>query len=158
MDIGSKAGWPAGALSNFSPHPFIFDGVECASMEGLLQSFKFDKPHIQEEVCKLVGLQAKRRGQKRNKAWKKVQTLWWKGVPMKRTSEIYWSLLNWAYGALGTNESFRKALLATQDAVLKHSIGNNDVSQTVLTEREFCRLLTDLREKIRKESLQVQES
>ena len=44
MDIGSKAIYPASALSNFSPHPFTFDGVECNSMEGLLQSFKFDKP------------------------------------------------------------------------------------------------------------------
>jgi len=68
MDI--RSGSPAGRLSNFSPHPFIFDGVECASMEGLLQSFKFDKPHIQAVVCQLVGIKAKRRGQKRNKAWK----------------------------------------------------------------------------------------
>ena len=148
MDIGSKAGWPAGALSNFSPHPFVFDGVECLSMEGLLQSFKFDKPHIQEEVCKLAGLQAKRRGQKRNKAWKKVQTLWWKGVPMRRSSEAYQILLERAYDALGNNESFKRALLATRDAVLTHSIGSSDAAQTVLTEREFCRLLTNLRERI----------
>ena len=37
MDIGSGNGYPSGALSNFSPHPFVFDGVECNSMEGLLQ-------------------------------------------------------------------------------------------------------------------------
>jgi predicted NAD-dependent protein-ADP-ribosyltransferase YbiA (DUF1768 family) len=70
MDIGSGKGFPMGNLSNFSPHPFIIDEVECASMEGFLQSLKFDKPHIQIEVCKLIGLQAKRRGQKRNKNWK----------------------------------------------------------------------------------------
>ncbi len=68
MDIGSKNGFPAGNLSNFAPHPFIFDGVKCASMEGLLQSFKFEKEHIQVEVCKLVGKEAKFRGQKRNLA------------------------------------------------------------------------------------------
>jgi len=148
MDIGSKAGWPAGALSNFSPHPFVIDGVQCASMEGFLQSLKFDKVHIQEEVCKLTGLMAKRRGQKRNKAWKKVQTLWWKGEPMMRRSVAYGALLERAFDALGTNDSFKRALLATRDAVLTHSIGNSDVSQTVLTEREFCRLLTNLREGI----------
>ena len=38
MDIGSKAGYPASALSNFASHPFVFDGVECASMEGLVQA------------------------------------------------------------------------------------------------------------------------
>lgn len=35
MDIGSKNGYPASALSNFAPHPFTIDGVECNSMEGL---------------------------------------------------------------------------------------------------------------------------
>ena len=70
MNIGSGNGYPADSLSNFHPHRFEFDGVECSSMEGLLQSFKFDKPHIQVEVCKLTGKAAKFRGQKRNKAWK----------------------------------------------------------------------------------------
>lgn len=148
MDVGSKAGWPSSALSNFAPHRFVFDGVECVSMEGFLQSLKFDKPHIQTEVCSLVGLQAKRRGQKRNKAWKRVQTLWWKGVPMKRNSAAYQTLLWNAYLELSKNDSFRRALLATRNAVLTHSIGSRDSSQTVLTEQEFCRILTDLRERI----------
>ncbi len=34
MDIGSGKEYPSNALSNFSPHPFVFDGVECNSMEG----------------------------------------------------------------------------------------------------------------------------
>jgi predicted NAD-dependent protein-ADP-ribosyltransferase YbiA (DUF1768 family) len=38
MDIGSGAGYPASALSNFSPHPFEIDGITCNSMEGFLQS------------------------------------------------------------------------------------------------------------------------
>ena len=35
MDIGSGKSYPAHALSNFAPHPFVFDGVECASLETL---------------------------------------------------------------------------------------------------------------------------
>ena len=42
MDISSGNGYPAGSLSNFAPHGFIIDGVECASMEGFLQSLKLD--------------------------------------------------------------------------------------------------------------------
>lgn len=34
MDIGSKNGYPASALSNFAPHLFELDGVKCNSMEG----------------------------------------------------------------------------------------------------------------------------
>jgi predicted NAD-dependent protein-ADP-ribosyltransferase YbiA (DUF1768 family) len=42
MDIGSGNGYPGASLSNFAPHPFTIDGVECASMEGFLQSLKFE--------------------------------------------------------------------------------------------------------------------
>lgn len=145
MDIGSKSGWPASSLSNFAPHPFVFNGVECASMEGLLQSFKFDKPHIQEVVCTLTGLTAKRRGQKRNKAWKSKQTLWWKGKEYKRDSKEYQELLDWAFAALSENTSFERALLATNDAVLTHKIGRNKISETVLTQAEFCSRLMKIR-------------
>jgi len=37
MDVGSGSKYPAGALSNFSPHPFSIDDIECNSMEGFLQ-------------------------------------------------------------------------------------------------------------------------
>ncbi|OGG72447.1 hypothetical protein A3A38_02070 [Candidatus Kaiserbacteria bacterium RIFCSPLOWO2_01_FULL_53_17] len=148
MDIGSKAGYPASALSNFAPHPFVFDGVECASMEGLLQSFKFDKPHIQIEVCKLVGLQAKHRGQKRNKAWKRAQGLWWQGRMYDRHGKEYQELLDRAFNALFKNDSFRKALCATRKSTLTHAIGKSRCSETVLTEREFCSRLEALRAKL----------
>lgn len=41
MDIGSGTGYPSANLSNFSPHVFTVDGIECNSMEGFLQSLKF---------------------------------------------------------------------------------------------------------------------
>jgi predicted NAD-dependent protein-ADP-ribosyltransferase YbiA (DUF1768 family) len=62
MDIGSGKGYPSSALSNFSPHPFVLDGVEIASMEGFLQSLKFSNIEIQKEVCKLIGKAAKFKG------------------------------------------------------------------------------------------------
>lgn len=146
MNIGSGAPYPANALSNFAPHPFELDGIKCASMEGFLQSLKFDKPHIQEEVCKLVGKAAKFRGKARNKHWQSRQVLWWKGRPYARGGDEYQSLLKRAYKAMyDQSESFRKALKATQNAVLSHSLGSNSEAHTVLTEREFCRILTELR-------------
>lgn len=148
MDIGAGNSWPSSALSNFAPHPFVFRGVECNSMEGLLQSFKFDKPHIQVEVCKLVGKGAKYRGKNRNAAWKKSQTLWWNGEPMKRGSQLYQDILDEAYECLAMNDGFKKALLATKDAKLTHSIGHNKESETVLTEKEFVSRLTKIRRKL----------
>lgn len=41
MDISSGSSYPASSLSNFAPHPFIIDDIECSSMEGFLQSLKF---------------------------------------------------------------------------------------------------------------------
>lgn len=85
MDIGSKCGYPASSLSNFSPHPFVIDGVECSSMEGFLQSLKFSSIDMQKHVCTLVGLAAKRKGAK--KAWWRTQTLYWQGVEYPRKSK-----------------------------------------------------------------------
>lgn len=150
MDIGSKLGYPASALSNFAPHPFVFDGVECSSMEGLLQAFKFDKTHIQIEICKLVGICAKRRGQKRNKTWKRVQKLWWQGKEYDRRGDEYQKLLDRAFGALAQNTSFQKALLATDNSSLTHSIGKSKKTDTVLTEREFCSRLEQIRTRLQK--------
>ncbi len=145
MNIGSRTTYPASALSNFSPHPFIFNGVECGSMEGLVQSFKFDKTHIQIEVCKLTGREAKFRGKKRNKAWKRIQKLWWKGKEYSRRGQEYQDLLDRAFDALAKNSSFQKALIATGNSSLTHSIGNSKRSETVLTEREFCSRLEKIR-------------
>lgn len=147
MDIRSGCGYPGAALSNFAPHPFVLDGVLCASMEGLLQSLKFDKPHIQVEVCKLAGKAAKFRGKDRNNAWKRVQSLWWQGVAMKRGGPEYQAFLDRAFSAMfEQSESFRKALMATGNAVITHSLGKNKEADTVLTEREFCARLTKLRD------------
>lgn len=147
MDIGSGTGFPTASLSNFAPHPFIFDGVECNSMEGLLQSFKFQNPEIQKEVCKLVGKQAKFKGKK--KKWWKTQTLFWQGKEFKRDSEEFQELLDRAFDALSTNESFQRALLATGNAPLTHSIGKSKQQETVLTKTEFCSRLVKIRERLR---------
>lgn len=147
MDIGSGKGYPSNALSNFSPHPFIFDGVECNSMEGFLQSLKFQNPELQKEVCKMVGKQAKFKG--KEKKWWRDQTLYWKGQPIPRHSEEYQDLLDRAFSALALNPSFQNALLATGNAILTHSIGKTNPSETVLTRSEFCSRLTRIRKTLK---------
>ena len=65
MDICSGTGYPSSALSNFAPHQFIIDGVECNSMEEFLQSLKFKDVDMQKAVCLLVGKAAKFKGKKK---------------------------------------------------------------------------------------------
>lgn len=144
MDIGSDSGYPAAALSNFSPHDFTVDGVECASMEGFLQSLKYANPDMQVYVCTLVGKKAKFKGSKKN--WQRNQTLYWKGHPIPRQSDEYEALLDKAFTALAQNKKFQKALLASGNANLTHSMGKRDPSKTVLTTNEFCSRLMYLRQ------------
>jgi predicted NAD-dependent protein-ADP-ribosyltransferase YbiA (DUF1768 family) len=148
MDIGSGTGWPSAALSNFTPHPFVIDGVECASMEGFLQSLKYKEPDMQIEVCKLVGKAAKFKGKK--KKWWRTQTLYWQGQEFKRDSQEYQDLLDRAFDALAQNTGFQKALLATGKATLTHSIGKSKEQETVLTKQEFCSRLTKIRDNLQK--------
>ena len=143
MDIGSGKSFPCNALSNFAPHPFILDGVECASMEGFLQSLKFKNPDMQRHVCTLVGKAAKFKG--KDKKWWKEQKLFWLGQEFDRHGEEYQRLLNRAFNALFQNAGFRNALEASKPAVLTHSIGKTDPSRTVLTQSEFCGRLMKLR-------------
>ncbi len=145
MDI--RSGTAAAALSNFMPRPFKFRGIEVASMEGLLQSLKFKSPEMQVHVCTLVGLGAKFKGKK--KKWWRDQTLWWQGKAIARDSQEYQDLLDEAFLALFTqNQAARRALLATRNATLRHSIGKSDPRQTVLTEREFCSRLEKIRSQL----------
>lgn len=144
MDIGSGSGYPSSALSNFAPHPFVIDGVECNSMEGFLQSLKFSSIEMQRYVCKLVGKAAKFKGKK--KKWYNDQILYWNGKKYNRKSNEYQNLLNKAFNALYDNSRFRKALEYTNGSNLTHSIGKNDKSKTVLTSQEFCSRLIYLRD------------
>jgi hypothetical protein len=148
MDIGSGSGWPSASLSNFSPHGFVFRGIICASMEGLLQSFKFSSPEMQIHVCTLVGKAAKFKGKK--KKWFRTQTLWWQGKEIDRHGAEYQALLDEAFDCLfDQNESARRALLASGDAVLTHSMGKSKESETVLTVREFCSRLMRIRARLK---------
>ena len=143
MDIGSGTGYPSAALSNFAPHPFVLDGVQCNSMEGFLQSLKFKNQEMQKHVCSLVGAAAKFKGKK--KKWWRDQTLYWQGTEYKRDSLAYQELLDRAFSALAKNEGFINALRATGNATLTHSIGKSDKTKTVLTEAEFCKRLMRIR-------------
>lgn len=147
MDIGSGKGYPAANLSNFHPYQFEIDGISCNSMEGFLQSLKFKDINMQKEVCKLVGKKAKFKGKK--KKWFKDQQLYWRSETFKRDSQEYQDLIFRAYECLAKNKKFQKTLLATQNATLTHSIGKNKITETILTKREFCNILTTIRSNLK---------
>ena len=85
----------------------------------------------------------------KEKKWWKTQVLYWQGREYKRDSDEYQQLLDRAFNALLLNDGFKKALLATGNSTIKHSIGKRDTTKTVLTEKEFCSRLLKLRTQIK---------
>lgn len=150
MNIGSGNKYPANALSNFAPHPFEIDGVQCASMEGFLQSLKFKNKEMQTHICTLVGRAAKKAGSSKNQ-WKQKQILYWNDTEYPRESQAYADLIERAFYQLAKNDGFKRALLATNNSVLEHTIGRKKASETVLTRKEFTSILTQIRSELQSE-------
>lgn len=149
INISSSTRGVAGSLSNFTPHPFILDGVICNSMEGFLQSLKFENPDMQVHVASLVGRKAKFKGKK--KKWYVTQTLYWQGVAYPRESEAYTKLIERAFDAYGQNSKVKKILLSTNNATFEHSMGKRKKSETILTRSEFVSNLTRVRTNLQKQ-------
>lgn len=144
IDIHSKGKWPSKALSNLYPHRFKIDGVWCASMEGFLQSLKTTSMTEQKEICRLTGKEAKMFS---TDNWKTDQTLYWNGGRgIKRDSAQFQALVRKAYRAMFEQcPEFYEALKATGNKQLFHSIGNPLQNDIILTEKELCDILTELR-------------
>ena len=144
IDIWSHGPYPAQVLSNLCSNPFTFDGVLCGSMEGFLQSLKQQDRDKQRQTCAKKGRNAKRTT---STHWQTDQVVWWKGVAIDRQSDEFQQLIRHAYQAMfDQSERFRAALMATRGMRLYHSRGKSDPFKTILTEQEFCHILTDLRD------------
>jgi hypothetical protein len=132
-------------LSNFTERRFLFDGIACASIEGPLQAFKYPVVAEQTEICALVGKDAKREGSKYN-CWKDSHILWWKNSPYQRVSREYFLLVTRLYDAVYEQDKrFKEDILAIGYEEIRHSIGETNMYDTVLTEVEMLYQLNRLR-------------
>lgn len=143
IDIHSKK--QGKSLSNFYPHSFEIDGIECNSMEGFLQSLKYRNPKKQVKICTFVGAEAKNKG-KFKFWWRLSGNIYWQGKKIKRVSKDFDLLIERAYDCLFQNENFKKSLLETKGKQLCHTIGKHNKKATILTEEEFISNLNRLRD------------
>ncbi len=144
VDIWSKSDYPADVLNNLYNNGFSFDGVEGGSMEGFLQSLKYESSERQRQICSMTGKYAKAMTVS---DWQKDQIVWWQGCPIDRQSGDYMALVRKAYDAMFCqNATFRSALMSTRGQNLYHCRGEQDPYKTILTEKEFCGTLTALRD------------
>jgi len=149
INIGYDQTGIAKALSNLAPHPFIFDGVPCASIEGILQALKFRDFAWQQEVCRRSGVAAWRTREEPNAPdWKKRQTLWWNNEEYGRHSDAYQDLLTNIFVTATKSPGLTKALFDSGSIPLVHrhrGFGVHDTHETVLTEAEFVNRLMSIR-------------
>lgn len=144
LDIRSNGLYPSNVLSNLCSNGFRFDGVVCGSMEGFLQSLKHKEKDKQLQLCSMKGGNARKHTVT---SWQTDQIVWWKGVAIDRQSEEYQKLIRRAYQAMfDQSERFRAALMSTRGITLTHTSGEKDPFRTILTEQEFCQILTELRD------------
>ena len=143
VDIHSKRFGFAGRLSNFTKREFVFDGVECNSIEGVLQSFKCKDTTEQKRICMLSGIDAKNAGAELD--WKTEQVLYWNNAEYPRESVEYEELLIRLYESVyACDSSFKKDIEDSKKYILDHSIGVGDKKETVLTKAEFISNLVNL--------------
>ncbi|ASJ80302.1 hypothetical protein MWV29_001613 [Escherichia coli] len=148
IDIYAGGPYPSGELSNFNKRPFRLFGCDINSTEGFLQGLRFKNPEKQREIFLMHGGKAKRTGRT-----EKIENhmLYFQGRPIHRMSEHYYRLVHLAFVTMARNNpEFCKALLATGNKKLRHSIGGTDPLKTILTESEFCSILNDIRERLTK--------
>ena len=144
LDIWSKSPYPANVLSNLCSNGFRFDGVLCGSMEGFLQSLKYQDANRQRQISSMKGKNAKNMT---STHWQTDQIVWWKSVAINRQSKEFQDLISRAYKAMfEQNERFRIALMSTRGMKLYHSQGEQNPYKTILTESEFCSVLTEMRD------------
>ena len=121
--------------------------MECASIEGFLQSLKTKDIDEQKKICAMHGGSAKKASKKLTD-WKDTQKLYWLGKEYDRNSEEYQELLTEAFfQCYMQNEVFRTALDSTKGIKLTHKSGKNDKASTILTADEFTGILTLIRDR-----------
>lgn len=143
-DVCAKGRHPEDILSNFCNNDFCHDGVQCACMAAFLQSLKYKDEELQRGICFTFGDYVSRYS---TSDWQKDQTVWWKGQPMNRQSPEYLDFVREAYQSMFLwCGRFRYALMKTEGRQLVYNSGKEDPYKTILTDQEFCKILTDLRE------------
>lgn len=146
VDINSRATGAAGRLSNYTTRRFVFDGVECGSIEGVLQGLKCPDIAAQRQICLLAGGWAKKAGGEYD--WQTAQTLYWQGKTYPRRSDAYAALLDRLYDAVyEQDEAFRSDLASLRGRKIDHRMGLTNPADTVLTRLEFVRQLQRLMER-----------
>lgn len=123
---------------------FRYSGNDIASVNSFLLALKVKDPMEQKKVFS-VSQENLKEVAKTIKPVYDTRTLYWMGKSFSRDSQEYKDLLTRVYTARYNQDAqFRRALRMTKNSILRHSIGKADIADTILTEKEFIRILKNL--------------
>lgn len=146
-DIHPEGRHPEDILSRLCNNDFCYDKVQCGCMEAFLQSLRYPDSEIQKQICVMSASELGYRLESYSSPdWQETQTLWWKGNTIKRDSREYRRLIYDTYSAMFRwSYRFRTVLMQTDDKKLIFNSGSSVPSKSLLTDKEFCKILTRLR-------------
>ncbi|KAA0911152.1 hypothetical protein [Pusillimonas sp. ANT_WB101] len=143
---GTSTDWRGVALSNFSLSPFVLDDILLASIEGFIQGIKFPETDPRRAIAfcssgwdaKSLASQADRRA------------VYWAGISITYGSAEHHQLIGRAICArIEQSIGLQKVLISTEGLTLIHETGSEPESSTTsLPATVFCKIMTDLREKL----------
>jgi len=148
-------------LSNLAETPFTLDAEQYSSVEAFVQAIKLEesgpKAAKRRRIMLLSGYQAQRAGRNPNREIRRrlaagqEANVYHGGRTIAYRSRIHSALIRRAIEAkFDQSPDARAALIATGKRPLVHSPPKKQHSQTSLPAEEFCRMLTEIRESIRK--------
>lgn len=125
-------------LSNLFPHAFVIDGVKCASMESFIQSLREEKVEVQKTICSDYSGMMAHKMKLCLRDWRPSGIVFWQGKPINRFSNEYTELMTRAYDCLFEQSIlFKEILFRKRHFHLIHSMGCDDIHETLLTEKEY---------------------
>ena len=132
------------AISNFSEHSFVLDGICCGTVEAFIQGIKFpsDDPRREQIFAMKKGFSA----------WKMRvhaagEYVWWNGQAISYRSPEHLSLIERAIEAkFNQNPDALGALKSTQGLAIIHESGIPESPLTSLPAEAYCQMLTRIRD------------
>ncbi len=132
---------------NLTSSFFEWGGKTISSINAFLLALKEKDPKIQVKICSLPSEKLKDAARNIHLTYD-TRTLYWNGKSFKRDSQEYKKLLQRVYAERYKQDPlFRRALRASKQYILRHTIGKNDINSTILTQQEFIDILNELRGK-----------
>lgn len=139
--------WRGRALANFSLSLFVFKGTLFASIEGFIQGMKFPESDSRRmQAFYLAGWAAKRLGEQTGR-----RGVYWEGQCLAHGSKPHQQLIEVVIRArVAQSTGLQKVLLSTEDVVIIHDTGQSESPTISLPGVDFCRVMTDIRDELRR--------